>query len=138
MTYPNFSELTIKEIKEYTAELSVDNSLLELSELLEQDSRIGVNKIAKRLRNKLAKKQAVIDKFEKMSQQEIKLYQEGYQAVVGIDEAGRGPLAGPVVAAAVILDQDNPIYGLDDSKKLSRERREELLEEIREKAFRDW
>jgi len=135
MTYPNFSELTIKEIKEYTAELSVDNSLLELSELLEQDSRIGVNKIAKRLRNKLAKKQAVIDKFEKMSQQEIKLYQEGYQAVVGIDEAGRGPLAGPVVAAAVILDQDNPIYGLDDSKKLSRERREELLEEIREKAY---
>jgi ribonuclease HII len=54
--------------------------------------------------------------------------------VAGVDEAGRGPLAGPVVAAAVILDPDNPICGLRDSKRLSTSRREALYEEIREKA----
>lgn len=55
--------------------------------------------------------------------------------VCGIDEAGRGPLAGPVVAAAVILDPARPIAGLNDSKKLSEKRRELLAGEIREKAL---
>ncbi len=57
--------------------------------------------------------------------------------VAGIDEAGRGPLAGSVVAAAVILDADNPIEGLDDSKKLSATRRARLEIEIRQRA-RAW
>ena len=55
--------------------------------------------------------------------------------VCGVDEAGRGPLAGPVVAAAVILDRQRPIDGLDDSKKLSAKRREVLAIEIRLKAI---
>lgn len=55
--------------------------------------------------------------------------------VCGIDEAGRGPLAGPVVAAAVILDPARPIPGLNDSKKLSEKRREALAGDIREKAL---
>ena len=55
--------------------------------------------------------------------------------VAGVDEAGRGPLAGPVYAAAVILDPDRPIEGLDDSKKLSPERRESLAGLIRERAL---
>lgn len=55
--------------------------------------------------------------------------------VCGIDEAGRGPLAGPVVAAAVILDPARPIAGLNDSKKLAEKRREALAGEIREKAL---
>lgn len=55
--------------------------------------------------------------------------------VCGIDEAGRGPLAGPVVAAAVILDPGNPIAGLNDSKKLSARHRERLAVEIRAKAL---
>ena len=54
--------------------------------------------------------------------------------VCGVDEAGRGPLAGPVVAAAVILDPGQPIIGLNDSKKLSAKRREALAIEIRQKA----
>lgn len=53
----------------------------------------------------------------------------------GVDEAGRGPLAGPVVAAAVILDERQPIEGLADSKKLSAARREKLFDEIRAKAL---
>jgi len=55
--------------------------------------------------------------------------------VAGVDEAGRGPLAGPVVAAAVILDELNPIRGLADSKKLTARRREKLFDEIRAKAL---
>lgn len=55
--------------------------------------------------------------------------------IAGVDEVGRGPLAGPVVAAAVILDPARPIAGLADSKKLSEVRREALAEEIREKAL---
>ena len=55
--------------------------------------------------------------------------------VCGIDEAGRGPLAGPVVAAAVILDPARPVFGLNDSKKLSERKRDALAGEIREKAL---
>jgi ribonuclease HII len=55
--------------------------------------------------------------------------------IAGVDEAGRGPLAGPVMAAAVILDELNPIKGLADSKKLSARRREQLFDEIRAKAL---
>ena len=55
--------------------------------------------------------------------------------IAGVDEAGRGPLAGPVVAAAVILSPDHPIEGLRDSKKLSARRREALADEIRDKAL---
>ena len=55
--------------------------------------------------------------------------------ICGVDEAGRGPLAGPVVAAAVILDAERPIVGLRDSKQLSAKRRQVLAEEIRQKAL---
>ena len=58
----------------------------------------------------------------------------GYQRIAGVDEAGRGPLVGAVVAAAVILDEQNPIEGLNDSKKLTAKRREALAEEIKLKA----
>jgi ribonuclease HII len=55
--------------------------------------------------------------------------------IAGVDEAGRGPLAGPVVAAAVILDELKPIAGLNDSKKLTAKRRERLFDEIRAQAL---
>lgn len=64
-----------------------------------------------------------------------KIVSEYFGTVCGIDEAGRGPLAGPVVAAAVILDPEKPIDGLNDSKKLSEKKREALYDEIREKAL---
>ena len=62
------------------------------------------------------------------------VYDEGYELVCGVDEAGRGPLAGPVCAAAVILPRGLIIPGLDDSKKLSEKKREEIFEIIKEKA----
>ena len=61
-------------------------------------------------------------------------YAEGYTAVCGCDEAGRGPLCGPVVAAAVILPRDCEIEGLNDSKKLTEKKREALFDIIKEKA----
>ena len=66
---------------------------------------------------------------------EEKHYNEGYTAICGCDEAGRGPLCGPVVAAAVILPRGLTIEGLDDSKKLTEKKREALFEVIKEKAL---
>ena len=57
-------------------------------------------------------------------------HEEGYQTVCGIDEAGRGPLAGPVFAASVILPENCTIEGINDSKKLSPKKREKLFDEI--------
>ena len=65
---------------------------------------------------------------------ELEKYAEGYTAVCGVDEAGRGPLCGPVVAAAVILPLDIEIEGLNDSKKLTEKKREKLFDIIKEKA----
>ncbi len=65
---------------------------------------------------------------------ELTLQSDGYTAICGVDEAGRGPLAGPVVAAACILSTDCVIEGLNDSKKLSEKKRELLFEEIKQKA----
>ena len=70
-----------------------------------------------------------------MSEQSGFEFQHTGQCLAGVDEVGRGPLAGPVVAAAVILDPDRPVEGLKDSKKLSERRREYLAELIRERAL---
>lgn len=66
---------------------------------------------------------------------ENQIYEEGFELICGVDEAGRGPLAGPVCAAAVILPRDIEIPGLNDSKKLSEKKREELFDLIKEKAI---
>lgn len=66
---------------------------------------------------------------------EIFTYPEGYQLFAGVDEVGRGPLVGDVVTAAVILDPNNPIEGLTDSKKLTEKKRLALVPEIKEKAL---
>lgn len=73
--------------------------------------------------------------MSKLWELEEELYAGGAKLICGIDEAGRGPLAGPVCAAAVILPRGLEIPGLDDSKKLSEKKREELFEQIKEKAL---
>jgi len=70
-----------------------------------------------------------------MYKYENKLLKKGIKYIVGVDEVGRGPLAGPLVAAAVILDPFNPIVGLNDSKQLSAKKRKLLKKEIEEKAL---
>ena len=74
---------------------------------------------------------------EEKLQYERALYAQGCRSIAGVDEVGRGPLAGPVVCAAVImpLDEENLIVGVDDSKKLSEKKREQLAEEIKKRAL---
>ncbi|MBQ7793336.1 MAG: ribonuclease HII [Clostridia bacterium] len=74
-------------------------------------------------------------RFEQLLTREKELWESGRRLVAGVDEAGRGPLAGAVYAAAVILPEDIFISGLDDSKKLSEKKRELLFDEICEKAI---
>lgn len=69
------------------------------------------------------------ERWAQLSLREDQLKHQGYRFIAGVDEAGRGPFAGPVVAAAVVLG-DAPLYGLNDSKKMTAARREALYEQI--------
>ncbi|MBR3810908.1 MAG: ribonuclease HII [Agathobacter sp.] len=98
----------------------------------ENDGRGGVKKIVETAQKRLEKFEAELERTES-----IKKYEKEYDSfayICGIDEVGRGPLAGPVVAGAVILPKDCDILYINDSKKLSAAKREELYEEIMEKA----
>ena len=75
------------------------------------------------------------EKLDEMKSIEYSFWKEGKKYIAGVDEVGRGPLAGPVVTAAVILPQDFDVLGVDDSKKLSPKKREELYDIIMEKAI---
>lgn len=99
------------------------------------DPRAGIQKLAQGAGKALERIGQERERLEQMRSYERDCIQKGYTYICGIDEAGRGPLAGPVVAGAVILPQDCEIFGLNDSKKLSEKRREELYEEITEKAL---
>lgn len=73
-------------------------------------------------------------RLAEMKEPEAELRAKGYTCIAGVDEVGRGPLAGPVVTAAVILPEDFNVLGVDDSKKLSEKRREELYDQILERC----
>lgn len=126
-------KLTIKEIKEKLELIDHldDPFVIEMG----QDERKGVQTALNQLKKKVDARQALKDRFVRMSEFEMQATDAGYEFIAGIDEVGRGPLAGPVVAAAVILDINEPILGLDDSKKLSLKKRLELFDEIKEKAI---
>ena len=98
----------------------------------QEDTRAGVRSLIDRYR----KKEEALEK-EKARTEQMKVYERQYEArgyVCGIDEVGRGPLAGPVVAGAVILPKDCGILWLNDSKKLTARKREELYDVIMEQA----
>lgn len=99
----------------------------------EKDERTGVQKLVKQYQRKQAAYEKEQLRLEKMLEFERK-YGGDFHCICGIDEAGRGPFAGPVVAGAVVLPVGLKIEGLNDSKQVSARRREELYEEIREKA----
>lgn len=124
----------MKRISEIRSEFaSADEAaLLELFETYAEDERSGVAGLIAQYRKKLVNLGNERKRLDKMREYERKY--EQYGIVCGIDEAGRGPLAGPVVAGAVILPKDCEILYLNDSKKLSEKRREELFDEIKEKA----
>jgi len=80
-------------------------------------------------------KEAELERLQSMWEIEHGLFEKGYEMIAGVDEAGRGPLADEVYAAAVILPPDICIEGLNDSKKLSEKKREKLFDEIKEVAL---
>lgn len=79
-------------------------------------------------------KEKELERLKEIKKIENELYQKGIQSIAGIDEAGRGPLAGPVVVACVIMPKDSMIEGVNDSKKVSEKKREKLYEQIIEEA----
>lgn len=97
------------------------------------DSRLGVQKLLQQARRRLEKLEQERDRIEKLRVYEKQYEKKGY--VCGVDEVGRGPLAGPVVAGAVILPKDCRILYINDSKKLSGKKREELYQVIMEQAL---
>lgn len=125
-------KLTIGAVKELLKK--IDDSADEQLKALRQDSRKGVQQAITQWEKQQAKKIALLEKYQVMSEFENQKRQQGFTAICGIDEVGRGPLAGPVVAAAVILNEDHAIIGLNDSKQLSEKKRNELVKEIEKNA----
>lgn len=80
-------------------------------------------------------KEKEIERLTLLKQEEMKLYENNIEYICGIDEAGRGPLAGPVVIGAVILPKDSFIEGVNDSKKISEKKRERIYEQILDEAI---
>lgn len=101
---------------------------------LKRDERKGVQSLIKSYEKQLLKEKVLAEKFIEMSQYEQKCFANGSQYIAGIDEAGRGPLAGPVVAAAVILPAGFKLLGLDDSKQLNEATRNKFFSLIKEQA----
>lgn len=102
---------------------------------LENDSRSGARNLARKLRSRSASNRAEGQRLRHLLKFERELWEEGLFHVAGVDEAGMAPLAGPVVAGAVILPRDYRLRGLDDSKKiLDESRREELALQIKRDA----
>jgi ribonuclease HII len=98
------------------------------------DKRAGVISLVDKAKKKIEAYENEIERSENMLCYEKKYYAEGANYICGIDEVGRGPFAGPVVTAAVILPKDELILWLNDSKKLSKAKREELYDEITKRA----
>ncbi len=122
--------MNIKEVKKI---LETEPKPEELA-ILREDDRSGVQKLLAAYEQRLAAGQAEKVRFAHMLVNEELFYEAGCQYIAGCDEAGRGPLAGPLSVAAVILPRGVFISGLNDSKKLSAKKREELYEVICDKA----
>lgn len=106
-----------------------------LLEALEQDGRQGAKHLAKLIRSRYRSNRSEGQRLHSLLRFEIELWAQGYHLIAGVDEAGMAPLAGPVVAGAVILPRNYKLRGLNDSKKiLDESRRQELAEQIKADA----
>lgn len=124
---------TIKEIKEQLANIQrLDDPLLAE---LEQDSRSGVIQAIAKQKREIQKRIDEDERLEGMLAYEKECYARGMELIAGVDEVGRGPLAGPVVAAAVILPKACKIPGLNDSKKIPKSKHKAIYEAVLQKAI---
>ena len=124
---------TIKEIKEQLASIQrLDDPLLTE---LEQDGRSGVIQAIAKRKKEIQKRLDEDERLEGMLAYEKECYALGMELIAGVDEVGRGPLAGPVVAAAVILPKACKIPGLNDSKKIPKSKHKEIYEAVLQNAI---
>lgn len=124
---------TISEIKMALEECDI-LQIPNVCKQYETDERKGVQKLIQTYQKRYTAHMQELQRLQNILQYERECYQKGYTLVAGVDEVGRGPLAGPVVAAAVILPQNHIIAGIDDSKKLTAKKREELCAIIKKEA----
>ena len=124
---------TIKEIRELLATVKeLDNPLfLEF----EKDTRSGVQKEINKRKKVIQAEREENLRLENMLSYEKELYKQGMTLIAGVDEVGRGPLAGPVVATAVILPKDCKIRGLNDSKKIPKKKHLEIYQAVQDQAL---
>lgn len=123
--------MTIEEIRNALASDPVSDNVLDE---IAKDPRKGVQKLFVSYARRKEKEAAERFRVESLYKEESRFYKEGLQHIVGIDEVGRGPLAGPVTVAAVILPPHFFIEGLNDSKKVSPKKREKISQIIHESA----
>ncbi|MBP1930768.1 ribonuclease HII [Ammoniphilus resinae] len=125
-------KLKIREIKELLHDHTLDDQMVQA---LKQDKRSGVQLLLRQYERIREKQRQKEEQWTRMNAYENQLRQQGYKKIAGADEVGRGPIAGPVVAAAVILPDDFYLPGLDDSKKLSPQMRAEFYQVIVNEAI---
>ena len=124
---------TIKEIKERLA--TIDRLDHPLFEELILDGRAGVQVAISKRKRELQKQVDEDLRLEKMLAYEKELYAQGIHLIAGVDEVGRGPLAGPVVAAAIILPENCKIPGLNDSKKIPKSKHYAIYQAVLDQAL---
>ena len=123
---------TIKEVKEQLAILRELDDPRWAS--FEEDSRTGVQAAIRQRRKAILAELAEEERLETLLNYEKSLYARGIELIAGVDEVGRGPLAGPVVAAAVILPKLCKIKGLNDSKKIPKSKHEAIYNQVMKEA----
>ena len=124
---------TIKEIKERLA--MIDELDHPLFDELGKDVRAGIQSAISKRKRELQKQVDEDLRLEKMLTYEKELYAQGIQLITGVDEVGRGPLAGPVVAAAVILPKNCKIPGLNDSKRIPKSKHQAIYQAVLDQAL---
>lgn len=124
---------TIKEVKDRLA--TIDRLDHPLFEELIYDARAGVQSAINKRKRELQKQVDEDLRLKKMLTYEKELYAQGIQLIAGVDEVGRGPLAGPVVAAAVILPENCKIPGLNDSKKIPKSKHQAIYQAVLDQAI---
>jgi ribonuclease HII len=129
----DLKSLTVKEIREWVTAADTTVSSRTLSQL-RRDERQGVQALYTVLKNRVAEARNERLRITKMLRRERALWRQGVQYVAGVDEVGVGPLAGPVVAAAVVFAPGTKFAGVDDSKRLDPDTRAALAPAIREAA----
>lgn len=131
----DLSGITVLALRRRFDETSSTSARGRLIAALLRDTRRGARDLGERLHRRMCAERNERKRLRGLFASQRAVEAEGLAPVAGVDEVGVGPLAGPVVAAAVVLREGEPLLGLDDSKRLSRMRREQLAAEIRRVAL---